>query len=443
VTLAVTVVSALELDYRSAGATVAIETTATLVALVVATILIGRFQRRHGRGDLLLAAALTLLAATNLLFSTLPALDQELPGPFEVWAPLAGSAAAASLLLAAAFLPPRPVLRPARALIRAALLVLAVLVVIAVVVASLGSALPVNLDETLSPLGRSRVIGPTPLLAANLALAVIYAASAVGFTRRAEQTGDDFTTWLAAACTVASFARLNYFLFPSGVTEWVYTGDILRLAFYLTLLTGGLRAIAASQREAAAVAAEAARRRLARDLHDGIAQHLAFIASQSHRLKEAHRPDVAALVGDAANRALDESRAAIGVLSRQSDETLGEALAATVGDLAGRSSARVDIDVDDSVTVNPEVQETLLRIAGEAVNNSLRHGDASTICVSLEYDDGLALRISDDGAGFDTGNGRRGGFGLDSMRARAREVGAALSIESAPGRGTSVEVRVR
>lgn len=215
----------------------------------------------------------------------------------------------------------------------------------------------------------------------------------------------------------------------------------LKLAFYLLLFVGAAREIAAYQSQLRAGAALEERRRVARDLHDGLAQELAFIASQSHRLRDAPRADVAELLGQAANRALDESRMIISALTRPAEEDLPEAVARTVQDLAGRSGVEVTLDLDSAATATATGLESLARITGEAVNNAVRC-DAQRLWVTLTHGDNLCLTIRDDGSGFDVGSLNGGGFGLRSMRERAESFGGELRIASEPGMGTTIVVRI-
>jgi signal transduction histidine kinase len=92
----------------------------------------------------------------------------------------------------------------------------------------------------------------------------------------------------------------------------------------------------------------------------------------------------------------------------------------------------------------PDVETTLYRIAQEALNNAAKYSRARRIEVILERRaDAVRLVIEDDGIGFDAGGDANGrGFGLIGMRERAALVGGSLEIESAPGQGTTVFVRV-
>jgi signal transduction histidine kinase len=187
-----------------------------------------------------------------------------------------------------------------------------------------------------------------------------------------------------------------------------------------------------------AVAAE--RRRIARDLHDGLAQELAFISLQSRRL--ADRGEAAAIdLAEAAERALSDARAAIERLMDASDQDLHEAVAKTAERMTARSGASLDLDIASAAELAPERREDLLRILREAIWNGIRHGNASSIAVKLSDGTGLRLCVADNGAGFDPHAGvSADSFGLRSMSERARELGGELKVRSARGAGTEVEV---
>ena len=144
------------------------------------------------------------------------------------------------------------------------------------------------------------------------------------------------------------------------------------------------------------------RRRVARDIHDGVAQELSFIASQMRGLptREADR-ETAAEIMESVQRALDESRGAISALGRPVSEPLHVALARTAEEVTGRLGARLELDIDEHVQVPPAWEEALPRILREAVANAVRHGRARTVTVHLRDADGIWLRVTDDGTGFD------------------------------------------
>jgi len=187
------------------------------------------------------------------------------------------------------------------------------------------------------------------------------------------------------------------------------------------------------------------RRRIARELHDGLAHELAFIASKTRGAAAGTAaPADARVLAGAADRALDEARRAITVLSVSQPQSLDDAISQTVEDLGSRLGVAWDLQLADDVEVPGEVRENLLRIVREAITNAASHGASEHIRVSLERDEHLRLVIEDDGCGFDTElNDATGGFGLQSMQERAASVGAVLSVDSRPERGTRVAVAFR
>jgi signal transduction histidine kinase len=182
------------------------------------------------------------------------------------------------------------------------------------------------------------------------------------------------------------------------------------------------------------------RRRMARDLHDGLAQDLAFISLESRRLAE-RGEEVGGDLAEAADRALREVRNAIEHLAHTSEKPLHEAVTETAAELTARSNATLEVDVDPRVELAPEPRENLLRIVREAVFNGLRHGGATKVAVKLSRGPELQLSVADNGDGFDPAAPQRtGSFGLVSMSERAHSLGGKLRLRSEPGGGTNVEV---
>jgi signal transduction histidine kinase len=184
------------------------------------------------------------------------------------------------------------------------------------------------------------------------------------------------------------------------------------------------------------------RRRIARELHDGLAHELAYIASKA---KRAAGPapttfDIREVAG-AADRALDEARRAITLLTGTRPQPLNQAVAQTAEDLGLRLGLAVRVDVADEVDMPADVTEHLLRIVREAMTNAANHSQANQVTVRLDDHHGVRLIVEDDGCGFDPDCRRpRAGFGLLSMEERATSVGARFKLESAPSRGTRIEV---
>jgi signal transduction histidine kinase len=266
---------------------------------------------------------------------------------------------------------------------------------------------------------------------------LLYAAAAVAFTAQAARTPDELLRWLGAGCALSAVARVDYLLFPSLYSDVVYLGDAFRLGFYLCLLVGAAREVRSYWARAAVLED---RRRLARDLHDGLTQELSYIWAQSRRLSQAPGDvQVVERIGGAAGRALDEARQAIAALTRPADQAFGLSLQQAVEDLGRRYDIRTVTEIEPSVVVTPEQTEAVLRITAEALRNAVRHGGAACVRVALSGEP-LRLHVQDDGRGFDPAASSSGGFGLTSMRERAEGLGATFDIGSGPGEGTTVRV---
>ena len=219
---------------------------------------------------------------------------------------------------------------------------------------------------------------------------------------------------------------------------------MLRLGFFIALLVGGAYEIRVAQRELERAAVQDERRRLAREIHDGMAQDLAFIVQQADALSDRNgTPPAMADIATAARRALDESRGAIAALVRPTDEPLEQALARVAGEAAGRwGGTEVQSRAPAGVELAAPAREALLRIVGEAVTNAARHGRARRVRVELSEEPALQVRIIDDGVGFDpTALERHAGrHGIMGMRERAEQIGGRLRVESKPGEGTQIVV---
>lgn len=442
---AVTVVTLLpvtDVAYYSSTTHVAIETAATLIGLLVAVLFVGRFLRAPMVPDLVLAASLLLLALTNLCFAVIPWIADDKLGSFDTWAPIAGRLIGAAGIAVGAVMAPRPVWQPRRALRHALWAVGASLLVVGVLTAILAPHLPVGIDSDVAPdPSGPDLVGEPSVLASQVVAMALYATAAFGFARRARQTADELMTWLAAAATLAVFSRLNYFLFPSGNSEWVYAGDFLRLSFYALILFGALREISAYQRELAELAVHRERRRIARELHDGIAQELAFIRSQAYRL----HPDgdaAASHIMKAADRALDESRHAIATLARPVNASLDISVAQAAEEVAARDGIAVQLHLEPGLQAPDAVHDALGRIVREAMGNAVRHGGASSVDVTLARSGQLRLVVEDNGAGLRHNQPNGTGFGLVSMRERAEALGGTVLLSPASPRGARLEVRL-
>jgi two-component system, NarL family, sensor kinase len=192
------------------------------------------------------------------------------------------------------------------------------------------------------------------------------------------------------------------------------------------------------------------RSRIARDLHDTLAQGFTAVALHIEaglsRLepRDAARPALQKAL-DAARRSLDEARRSIRTLRAASLEnrTLPEALAALSRQFTADTGVRVRTEIADVGPIPGDVESDLFRIASEALTNVGKHANARDALVRLEKLRGrLRLTVADSGEGFSPRAAHRRGLGLVGIEDRARLAGGRAAIRSAPGRGTTVTVTI-
>ncbi|WP_239095846.1 sensor histidine kinase [Micromonospora lutea] len=215
----------------------------------------------------------------------------------------------------------------------------------------------------------------------------------------------------------------------------------------------GLHAQLITQAREAGVLDE--RQRMAREIHDTLAQGLAGIITQLEAAEQSRDRSADWLrhvdnALDLARESLTEARRSVRAVRPEPLETarLPDALA----ELGGRWSTRHQVPASVHTTgtprpLHPEIEVTLLRAAQEALTNVARHADASRVGLTLSYmSDVVTLDVRDDGSGFDVGGDvepdRDGGYGLTAMRQRVTRVGGQLAVESEPGAGTAVSASV-
>jgi signal transduction histidine kinase len=426
---------------RNPALHVAVETAASLISALAAVMAYGRFTRSLQRSDLLLMTGLAVFALAGLAFGAVPAMISGVdPAPF-AWIGVGARALGAGLLAAAALAPSRELHRTRRTAWRwlaGGGLLLAAMTVAAMLNAG---ALPAPVAPGS---GSDQAFAGHPLIAASeVAMTSLFAAAAVGFARPAMRDDDALLAWLAVAAVFAAFARLNYLIYPSILTDWFAAGDVLRLAGLLCVLAGGAAELRRAQAALTAAAVVHERRRIARDLHDGTAQDLAFIVHAGCGLAGGPASDEALeRIVSAARHALENTRHAVANLARPSDEPLMLALERTVQEVAGREGVRADVAGAVDVRVPPATREALCLLVREAVTNSIRHGGARSVQLAIDDADRLTLRIGDDGRGFDPTLAPEsiGCFGLSGMRQRVAELGGELRVSSGPEMGTELLV---
>jgi signal transduction histidine kinase len=431
----------LQFAYHGASLHVALETAASLIALLAGFLVLGRLRRHCDLSDLLLASTLAVLALLNLCLLTMPALAQLLSKDLMVWVLLIGRSVCAFLFAFAAFAPRRRLRRPGLVLGASVAGGSTVILLAAVMFSGFAGYMPHRLAAALapdSPEGPGLSSHPA-LLTLQLATTALYGAGIVGFLRRSRRFGDEFLAWLAVAGALAALSHLNYSLYPSPYAQLVHVGDIFRLCFYATLLVATMREISSYWHVLSVAAVLEERQRIARDLHDGLAQELACLARNVDSLDGEHSKETLSLLRGAVARAQLESRRVVSTLAGLCVEPVEIALAKAAADVAERFHVGLQLDLASGVKVSAAREDALLRIACEAVANAARHSGASQVNLKLERDGSrLRLRVSDRGCGFDpTVTG--GGFGLVSMRQRARSVGGELLISSTQDGGSEVE----
>lgn len=205
------------------------------------------------------------------------------------------------------------------------------------------------------------------------------------------------------------------------------------------------------RQQAAEMAILEERNRLARDLHDSVTQSLyslTLFAEASQRLAKSgeinRANDYLTQVGDTSQQALKEMRLLVYELRPLMLEKVGlvGALQQRLDAVEGRAGVETRLLVDDQIELSPSVEEALYRIAQEALNNTLKHANASVVNIQLMIDDErVQLMIEDDGDGFDLAvDSHNGGIGLQSMHERAEKLGTRLQVNTAPANGTQIIV---
>ena len=211
--------------------------------------------------------------------------------------------------------------------------------------------------------------------------------------------------------------------------------------------------LAATEHEAGVLAERA---RIARELHDTVAQHLSSIQMLLHAAERAD-PDTAGIEhirlarGTAATSLADARRFIKELAPAQlTDQGIGAALRRLADTQWQSSSLAVQVRVADALDLPMNIQTALLRIAQGAMANVVQHAHARTAVISIESDAGsVQLTIADDGRGFDvdavtarTLSGTSDSFGLTATRERVDQLGGTLTVASTPGQGTSITVEL-
>jgi len=263
---------------------------------------------------------------------------------------------------------------------------------------------------------------------------------------------------LSAAVTVGFVVSLGFS--PSALVQTALTvalslGFSLAMGFWinrmsalgeergrlLAELQGAQSQIAALHREAGATAE---REHLARELHDTIAQDLTGLVMLAQRAqRERGNPETLALIEESARSVLADTRALVAAGAAVGEP--GEGLAATLDRLAARfereTGVQVECAVQPDLSLSRDVDVVVLRCVQEALGNARKHARASRISIEVDRaadsDDRVRVSVTDDGIGFDPITADNG-FGLAGLTERLALVRGELSVQSAPGAGTTL-----
>jgi signal transduction histidine kinase len=211
---------------------------------------------------------------------------------------------------------------------------------------------------------------------------------------------------------------------------------------YGVLLVGAWRAIRFAE-FGRAVAEE--RARVAREIHDGLAQYLFAVSTHASMLESGvAKPETIAQLKEAAAAAQQEARFAILALSSAAGSApFDAALQRYVEFLTADGELDVDLDIDRTIRLAPDEQIEIFRIVQEGLANVRKHANARRAEVTIGDRFGERfVTIRDDGEGFD-GESRDAGQGLKNMRQRAASIDGGFTLVSKPGHGTALEVVLR
>jgi signal transduction histidine kinase len=206
--------------------------------------------------------------------------------------------------------------------------------------------------------------------------------------------------------------------------------------------------VPSSQPTSSSASSATERGRLAREVHDGLAQDLWYARLKQGRLAQVvegeEAKELVEEVMNAIDRGIAEARQTVMAMRAGStDAPLLEVVQRYVEDFGERFALDVRFTATGAMPeLSARMQAEILRVVQEALNNVRKHADATVVRVEAMVDDeGLTMSVTDNGRGFRPQETTRG-FGLSSMRERAELIGATLEIETAASNGTRVRLAV-
>jgi signal transduction histidine kinase len=277
---------------------------------------------------------------------------------------------------------------------------------------------------------------------------------------------DEFIQKCSAAAEQGTDLHAEYRLIgPDGSVHWIEetgqafqdeNGQTIRMTGTCQDITERREAEETQLQQARELAVLGERNRMAREIHDTLAQAFTGIILQleaAEQAQEGNPMDVAEHIGRAkslARNSLQEARRSVWNLLPHALEQLplDAALKEEVSKFSVEGHAKASFElVGNGRELSSEVQTALLRICQESLGNVKKHANAANVSVTLTYTpDAVCLEVKDDGYGFDpaqlNGVNEQGGFGLTGMEQRAKLLRGTLEVKSHPGKGTLVEARI-
>jgi signal transduction histidine kinase len=405
--------------------------TVIAFAGVIIALLAGiRYAVEGRRIDLFLCAGFLVASVSIVGFSIIPVLGgAPVRGP-EAWGAIVGRLLGWGLIAAAPFVRGRS---GPKALANTLVAACVLLLLAWLALRSWASGLP-SLDPSSDT--------PNLLVGALSALALVNLLALVGFGKRFHERREDLDRWLALGSTLMLFASLHYMFTPVLAPSSVSRGDFLRVLAYGLLLVGVWRAISYAE-FGRAVADE--RARVAREIHDGLAQYLFAVSTHAAMLQQgAPKEETLMKLKQAADAAQQEARFAILALSTAAGNApFDAALYRYIEFLTADGRLEVDLEIDSAVRLAPDEQIEVFRIVQEGLANVRKHANATRaeVVIGMRESERF-VSVRDDGEGFD-GESTAAGQGLKNIRARTKSIEGGFTLTSRPGLGTALEVVLR
>lgn len=429
---------------RPAGVTVLelrsmIEAWSAVAALVAGQALMAELQQTLRLRTLLVFVAVAVLGMLNAVASLLLAVVHVSAAQSVTAGPAFGAVVAATCLAAASVAPSAKTLPVDHRWERMALIAAATVVAAA---EATGAVLVHAVDPTSNVL---RGVGATGRLWAVLLFTLtiaLFAFAAARFAAEEDGAESGISAQLAAACFLLALGPAERLLTPAPSPDVLSVEVVSSLAAFCLIAFGARRSLRLLRTRAhVTAAANVARAHLARDLHDGLCQDLAFIVASVPSLHGAAGEE--RRVALAAERALATARGVLDEFaSPGSSPDVAGALRALADELSSRFSVSIQVRAH-AFELSPADAEDVVRIAHEAIINAARHGHAREVVVELSGNpSSFLLKVSDDGSGIVLGSGDRERFGMRAMSERAMRLGGWLEAASRRHGGTELRVVV-